>query len=79
MESIVEDVEEERETECNPANSQKSPNFDGWDDMKHSRGVYHSYGVFIIRYGHDIFSEAIKKTINISVIYKSILSTRFEV
>ena len=82
MESVVEDVEDERETEGHPANYQKCNNFDGWDDMKHSSGVHHADGVFTfftIRYqhGHDIFGNAFKESDKYCN-YKSIFSTRFE-
>ena len=80
MESIVEDVEDERQTEGNPANYQKCNNFDGWDDMEHPSGVHHADGVFTIHYqdGHNVFSDAIKLENYKYSNYKSILSTRFE-
>ena len=41
MQSIEEEVEEERETEGRPANSQHCEDSWGSDDMRNSRGVYH--------------------------------------
>ena len=65
MESIVEDVEDERQTEGSPANSQSCKNLVGWNDSRHSRGVDKSYRPFSIRSQHDddVDSEAIIKTI----------------
>ena len=61
MESVVEDVEDEGETEGSPANSQSCENLGGWDDMNHSGGVDQTDGVFSIRRQHDddIDSQAI--------------------
>ena len=58
MESIVEDVEDERQTEGSPANFQHSKKLVGWDDFKHS-----SIFSILIRYqlDDDIDSDAIYK------------------
>ena len=45
MQSIVEEVEEERETEGRPANSQHGEDNGGSDVMRNSRGVHHSDGL----------------------------------
>ena len=60
MESIVEDVEDERETKGSPPNSQSCKKLGGWDVLSHSRGVDQS-GVFSIcnQLEDDIDSEAI--------------------
>ena len=42
MESIVEDVEDDRESEGSPANSQSCEDSGGWDWMSKSLSVYHS-------------------------------------
>ena len=62
MESIVEDVEDQRETEGSPANSQSCKKLVGFDDLKRSRGVDQS-GVFSIRNQRDdcIDSQANKR------------------
>ena len=61
MESVVEDVEDQGETEGGPANSQSCENLVGWDVLSHSGGVDQSYGLLSIRRQHDddIDSEAI--------------------
>ena len=60
MESIVEDVEDQRQTEGSPANSQRCKNLVGWNDLRHSRGIDQYYCVFSIRsqYDDDKDSEA---------------------
>ena len=45
VQSIVEEVEEERETEGRPANSQHGEDNGGSDVMRNSRGVHHSDGL----------------------------------
>ena len=65
MESIVEDVEDQRETEGSPANSQSCENLGGWDVLSHSRGVDQSGVLSILnQLDDDIDSEANKTTIN---------------
>ena len=44
MESVVEDVEDERQTEGSPANSQSCEDSGGCDDMGISLSVNHSDG-----------------------------------
>ena len=60
MESIVEDVEDQRQTEGSPANSQSDKKLVGCDVVRHSRGVHQRHGASIIRSQHhdDIDSEA---------------------
>ena len=60
MESIVDDVEDQRHTEGSPANTQSDKKLEGCDVMRHSRGV-HQLGIRAIRNQlyHDIDSEAI--------------------
>ena len=74
MESIVEDVEDQRETKGSPADSQSCKNLVGWDVLSHSRGVDQSYGLFTIRsqLDDDKDSEASNRTINDDYIYTSI-------
>ena len=66
MESVVEDVEDQRQTEGSPANSQRCKKLVGCEVMRHSKGIDQPYGVFSIRSKHEqnIDSEAIIKTIN---------------
>ena len=45
MESVVEDVEDERETEGSPANYQRCEDSGGCDDMRISLSVHHSDGL----------------------------------
>ena len=56
MESVVEDVEDERQTEGSPANSQRCKKLVGWDDQ--------SFGVSSTRSHYDIDSEAYNEIIN---------------
>ena len=65
MESIVEDVKDDRQTEGSPANSQSCKNLVGWNVFGNSRGVDQS-SCFSIRnqLDDDKDSEAFKKTIN---------------
>ena len=65
MESVVEDVEDDRQTEGSPANSQSCKNLVGLNVFGNSRGVDQS-GLFSIRNQHDddINSQTIIKTIN---------------
>ena len=60
MESIVEDVEDQTQTEGSPANSQSCKNLVGWDVVRHSRGVNQRHGVFVLcsQLHDDIDSEA---------------------
>ena len=60
MESIVENVEDQRQTEGTPANSQGHKELVGFDIMRHSGGVYQRYGASVIRSQQhdDIDSEA---------------------
>ena len=60
MESIVEDVEDQRQTEGSPANTQSPKKLDGFDVVRHSRGVHQRHGASLIRnqHDHDIDSEA---------------------
>ena len=66
MESVVEDIKNERQNEGSPANSECCKNLLGWNVFANSRGVNQPYGVFSIRRQHEdnIDSEAINKTIN---------------
>ena len=65
MESIVEDVEDQRQTEGKPAHSQRCKNFAGWNVFGNSEGVNQS-GLLCIRsqLDDDINREAIYRTIN---------------
>ena len=65
MESVVEDVEDQRQTEGSPANSQRCKNLAGWNVFGNSGGVDQS-GLLCIRsqLDDDINSEAIYRTIN---------------
>ena len=56
MESVVEDVEDERQTEGSPANSQRCKKLIGWDDQ--------SFGVSSTRGQYYIDSEAYNKKYN---------------
>ena len=56
MESVEEDVEDERQTEGSPANSQRCKKLIGWDDQ--------SFGVSSTRSQYDIDSEAYNEIIN---------------
>ena len=60
MESIVEDVEDQRQTEGSPANSQSDKKLEGCDVVRHSRGVHQYHGAPVIRskYDDDIDGEA---------------------
>ena len=59
MESIVEDVEDQRETEGSPANSQSCKKLVGWDGFNYSRGVDQSGHFSILnQHDNDIDSEA---------------------
>ena len=60
MESIVEDVEDQRQTEGSPANTQSDKKLVGCDVMRHSRGLHQFHSVYLIRSQHDddIDSEA---------------------
>ena len=72
MESVVEDVEDQRQTEGSPAKSQSCKSLSGSNVSRHSRGVDQSYGPFSIRGQNDDYveSEAIIKTIiNASIYY----------
>ena len=53
MESIVEDVEDQRQTERSPANSQSDKKLVGCDVVNHSRRVHQRHGVSVIRSKHD--------------------------
>ena len=53
MESVVEDVEDERQTEGSPANSHRCKKLVGFDGMRHTRGVEQSYVVFCSRSQFD--------------------------
>ena len=70
MESVVEDVEDQREAESSPANSYRRKNLLGWDVLRHSRGVNQSDGLFTIRSDNHIDSDAIKKTTINNAIYE---------
>ena len=48
MESIIEDVEDERKTKGSPANSQSYKNLVGSDVFRYSKGVDQSFGLFTI-------------------------------
>ena len=65
MESIVEDVEDQRQTKGSPANSQRRKNLVGLNVFGNSRGVDQS-GLLSIRNQHDddIDGEATNKTIH---------------
>ena len=67
---MVEDVEDQRQTEGSPANSQRCKNLVGWNDLRHSRGIDQYCGVFSIRSQHDddIDSEA-KYSLNIDNLF----------
>ena len=60
MESIVEDVEDQRQNEGSPANTQSDKKLEGCDVMRLSRGVHQRHGASVIRNQHDddIDSEA---------------------
>ena len=59
MESIVEDVEDQRQTEGSPANSQSYKKIMGRDVMRHSRGVNQTNRFPILnQFDDDIDSEA---------------------
>ena len=64
MESVVEDVEDLRETEGSPANSQSCKKLGGWD-VWHSQGVDRSCGAGVFSFPNqlddDIDSEANNK------------------
>ena len=65
MESIVEDVEDERETEGSPANSQSCEDSGGCDDMGISLSVNHSDGPSSCGHyqGHHCQTERINENI----------------
>ena len=58
MESIVEDVEDQRQTEGSPAITQKCKNLAGLDVMKPSSGVHQWSCCFTSQLDNDIDSEA---------------------
>ena len=60
MESIVEDVKDQRETEGSPANSQCSENSGGAEVMRISLSVNHSDGLSGHYQGHHGQTERIK-------------------
>ena len=67
MESIVEDVEEERQTEGSPANTQCCEDSGGCDDMRISISVNHSdalsrFGNYLYK-GYHCQTERINKNI----------------
>ena len=53
MESVVEDVEDEGETDGSPPNSKSCKNFVVWNVLSHSGGVDQTDGVQGIRTQHD--------------------------
>ena len=66
MESIVEDVEDDRETEGSPPNSQCDENSGGADEMRISFGVNHIDGLSSCGHyqGHNCQAERIKMRIS---------------
>ena len=69
MESVVEDVEDQGETEGGPANSQYDEDSGGWDDMRMSISVNHGDGLFGLYQGHH------RQT---SIVYVNIVLEIFE-
>ena len=65
MDSIVDDVEEERETEGSPANSQRCEDSGGWEVMRISLSVNHGDGPSSCgQYqGHNCQTDRIKENI----------------
>ena len=60
MESIVEDVEEDRKTEGSPANSQSCEDCRGCDVVRNSRRVNQTDGLINIDHQQDIDSQTNK-------------------
>ena len=69
MESVVEDVEDQRQTEGSPANSQSCKNLVGFNDFRYSRGIDKYCVFFSIRsqFDDDIDSEATKQFIRLII------------